>query len=219
MNTNFITKAAKYCLYALMLIGAINIISNIMRIDLIYSYFVYDEVFSVLAEKNEARVKIVSTFYSVIYFSSIFIIGGWIYLSSKANHLLEIKNLKYSPGWCVGWYFIPFANLVIPYRALKQIYKASFNVENWQKIKIPHAFPAWWTTWIIGHMIAAVSAVSLSINLVKLDEPLSYEDLNLISYFKISINFFEILCAFFLLKIITVISNNHQKINFKIADE
>ena len=101
MNTIWITKAARYCLYALMLISAINVISNFMQINLMNSYFVNsefsDDVYAVLADQNDARIEIIGLIYSVILFSSFFIIGRWLYLSSKVNHLLEIKNLQYSP--------------------------------------------------------------------------------------------------------------------------
>ena len=219
MNTIWITKAARYCLYALMLISAINVISNFMQINLMNSYFVNsefsDDVYAVLADQNDARIEIIGLIYAVILFSSFFIIGRWLYLSSKINHLLEIKNLQYSPGWCVGWHFIPFASLVMPYRALKEIFRASFNKENWEKEEIPHDFPAWWTTWLLGN---AIAQGSLRMGM-QLGENYSYDELNLISCLDISSDVLQIVCAFALLRIISVISNNHQNINFKTSHE
>ena len=125
----------------IILFSGINIISNFMEISLFNSYFVYsefsDDVFSVLADKNDTRVLIIDSIYGLLLVSSVFIIGRWIYLSAKINQLLEVKGLKFSPGWCIGWHLIPIANLFTTYQALKEIYKASFNKADWEREKIP----------------------------------------------------------------------------------
>jgi len=202
-------------LYALILFAGINIVSNVMQISLLNSYFVYSEfsydVFSVLADKNDTRIEIINFIYALLLVSSIFIIGRWIYLSAKINKLLEIKGLKYTPAWSVGWYFIPFANLFRPYQALKEIYKASFNKEDWENEEIPSSFGAWWTTWIIFNLFANASMRMW----YGLGEDMSYEDLNIMSYLDICADFLQIICSLALLNIVDVISKNHQSIQFK----
>ena len=54
---------------------------------------------------------------------------------------------------------------------------------------------------------------------MQLGENYSYDELNLISYLDISSDVLQIVCAFALLRIISVISNNHQNINFKTSHE
>ena len=215
MNTKPITTLTKYCLYALILFAGINIVSNFMQISLLNSYFVYSEfsydVFSVLADKNDTRILIIDSFYGLLLVSSYFIIGRWIYLSAKINQLLEIKDLKFTPAWCIGWHLIPIANLFKPYQALKEIYKASFNKKEWENEKIPSSFSAWWATWIIGNMISNGS-MRMSF---RLGEDMTYEDMNIISYADICSDFLQIICSFALLNIIDVISKNHQSIQFK----
>lgn len=217
MNTIRITKAARYCLYALIIMSVINIMSNFMQINLMNSYFVNDEftadVFSVLADKNDARIALINLVYSSVLLASYFIIGRWIYLSCKLNHLLGIKNLEYSTGWSVGWFFIPFANLFKPYQVLKEIYKASFKIEDWENEKVPASFFAWWASWIVGNGIANVSMRRD----LALGENYSYQDLNVIAYLDISSDAVQVICAFFLLRILSIISINHQDVNIKLS--
>lgn len=51
-----------------------------------------------------------------------------------------------TPGWAVGWYFIPIANLWKPYLAMRDIVRASSAVR-----ELPHfLLPVWWTLWIVS---------------------------------------------------------------------
>ena len=217
MNSHFITKFTKYFLYGFMAVCFINIISNIMQINLMNDYFfknLYsDDVYEILAEKNDSRVTIVSVLYGLFIFSSFFIIGRWLYVSSKINHLSEINNLSITPGWAVGWYFIPVANLIMPYRSLKETFKASFNTDDWENVEVPHDLPAWWTTWIIGNLFSNVS-FRLSSNM---GESYTYEQLNQLSYVDICSDVFFIINSFALLRIIAIVSNNQKDKNFTLT--
>ncbi len=42
----------------------------------------------------------------------------WVYRAHANVHALGFNELKFSPGWAVGWWFIPFFNLVQPARAM-----------------------------------------------------------------------------------------------------
>lgn len=37
----------------------------------------------------------------------------------------NVERLRYTPGWAMGWFFIPFANAVMPPIVLTKIWKAS----------------------------------------------------------------------------------------------
>ena len=219
MNNQLITKSVKFCLYGLMILCVIKILSNFMQINLMNDYFIKDlyseDVFGVLADKNDSRVAIISGLYAILYFLSFFLIGRWFFLSSKINHLMGVKGLNISPGWSVGWYFIPFANLVMPYRSLKETFKASFNSEEWQNNRVPYDFPIWWATHLIGNV---VSNVSLRMYLA-LDETFTYEQLNQISYIDIVADVLLIVNAIFLLRIINIIYHNQKDKSFQLHPE
>ena len=219
MNNHLITKSVKLCLYGLMTVCVINIISNFMQINLMNDYFVKylysEDVYDVLAEKNDSRVAIVGGLYTIFIFSSFFLIGRWFFVSTKINHLLGIKELNISPGWSVGWYFIPFANLVMPYRSLKETFKASFNSEEWQNNRVPYDFPIWWATYLIGNVISYFSIRMYW----ALGETYTYEQLNQLSYIDIVADVLLIVNAIFLLRIINIIYHNQKDKNFKLHEE
>ena len=49
----------------------------------------------------------------------------WTHRAYSNLPALGARNLETSPGWAVGWYFIPFANLVKPYSAMVEIVRHS----------------------------------------------------------------------------------------------
>ena|SRR5438552_1503302 len=49
----------------------------------------------------------------------------WLYRAFNNLPVIGARNLQFSPGWAVGWWFIPFANLVQPYKIVKELYRES----------------------------------------------------------------------------------------------
>ena len=205
-----LTNLVNWNLYAILAICFFSIVSNFMQINLLNDYFLdslysYDE-FILLSDKNDIRVGIISLLYSILLFLSIILIGRWLYVSAKNNHLYEVKNLKFKPGWAIGWYFIPFANLIMPYRSMKETYKASFKRDDWESISVPYDIPIWWITWLITNILFNVSSriYFSAIN------NLSYENLKFVLYIDISGDIFLIVNAIFLIRIVRVISFNQR---------
>lgn len=55
----------------------------------------------------------------------------WIYRTNFYLRKLGVKDLKYSPGWSIGWLLIPIANVFMSYLILKDLYvKSSKALEN-----------------------------------------------------------------------------------------
>jgi len=133
------------------------------------------------------------------------------------NHEMKVDKLKYSPGWCVGWHFIPFANLFKPYLALKEIYKASFNTQEWKEQKPHGMFPLWWTTWIISNGFSNLSLRRTFEN--DFGQDFSFSQLNNIAYLDIAADITLVVCSFALIKIIKVVSNNQSKFDLAIIKD
>ena len=49
----------------------------------------------------------------------------WQYRAHANLRALGVANLSYSPGWAAGWWFVPFANIVLPYLTVRELWKAS----------------------------------------------------------------------------------------------
>jgi hypothetical protein len=87
-----------------------------------------------------------------------YVIGGmWIYRVACNVRALGADDLDDSPGWAVGWYAVPFANLVRPYRAMRQIWLASESPHDWDDAKKPPLLSIWWALFVIDCIVGNIS--------------------------------------------------------------
>jgi Domain of unknown function (DUF4328) len=77
----------------------------------------------------------------------------WIYRINKNLRALSGEQMKFTPGWAVGWYFIPIANLFKPYQAMKEIWRISHKNEP------PTYSPLgwWWFLWIVSILVGRLA--------------------------------------------------------------
>lgn len=79
----------------------------------------------------------------------------WIYrMTYNARALLGASRLEYSPGWAVGWYFVPFANLWKPYQAFRDVWISSFEGISPRRNAGSGPLPLWWTLWVAYNLIS-----------------------------------------------------------------
>jgi hypothetical protein len=82
----------------------------------------------------------------------------WINRAYKNLSALKARNLEFSPGWAVGWWFIPFANLVKPFQVVRELFNESdpdFDQDT-GFLRVPAGTPfvigLWWATYLISNI-------------------------------------------------------------------
>lgn len=64
----------------------------------------------------------------------------WIHRAIKNLRVFSKQvPITFTPGWAVGWFFVPLANLSKPYQVMKEIWLASH-----QNPIAPHGLVNWW---------------------------------------------------------------------------
>lgn len=68
------------------------------------------------------------------------------------------QSFSYSPGWTIGAWFIPVANLVLPYKLVKETWEKStpFHQTLVQADQATHWFPLWWGFWLISNIVGNI---------------------------------------------------------------
>lgn len=89
---------------------------------------------------------LVSIVLSIVFFCM------WTHRVVANSYAFGGRFNEITPGWAVGWYFIPFANLVKPYQALKQAWQTTHD-----ETDAPGVLPAWWGLWIASNIIGNIS--------------------------------------------------------------
>ena len=80
------------------------------------------------------------------------LVGRWIYRASANAHAIG-GELTITPGWAIGWYFVPLANLVKPFQAMKETWLASHYGSEWGRGDATDLLNWWWGLWILSSFI------------------------------------------------------------------
>lgn len=67
----------------------------------------------------------------------------WTFRAAHNLRALGALALKTTPGWAVGWYFVPIANLWKPYQAGIEIWQASQSPFSIERRSAPAYLKAW----------------------------------------------------------------------------
>ena len=95
--------------------------------------------------------------YLAIYVVTAILTLKWIY-RVNLNAKLLAPDKATGPGWAVGWYFIPFASLVMPYRAMSEAWRISLSPADWRNLSTPGLLPLWWGLFLLTNFLSMAGA-------------------------------------------------------------
>ncbi len=103
-----------------------------------------------------ALVALVYVAYLVSFLASIAIVSMWIYRAHANLEAAGLQDLEFSPGWSVGWFFVPIMNLFKPFQAMRELWNTSHGASNNFGEESPPSVKAWWACYIIGNILSSV---------------------------------------------------------------
>ncbi len=121
---------------------------------------------NVLGAVLALAIALLIVFQFIINVTTVVFFCVWLYRSYDNLRVFNRwTSLDYSPGMAVGSFFIPFVSLVVPYRAVREVWQKSAIAE---EIMLglsdpPASFPLWWMFWLI-YCIAGRIAFRFSFN-------------------------------------------------------
>lgn len=119
--------------------------------------FVDVETMRAAAELSDGLQRVTAVL-RVLLLVVAYVIGGrWIILAARNVRAFGAQGLAVSPGWAVGWYFIPFANLIKPFQAMDEIWRASASAANWRQVATPTLLRFWWGCWLVVGVLGNAS--------------------------------------------------------------
>ncbi len=150
-----LTTTLKIMLWISLGVSVISMLSNLNQMNLLSGSFSQAE-----AEANDAQQQIIGVLYLVIVIVSGITFLSWTYCANANCHSFGALGMEFTPGWSIGWYFIPIATLWKPYQAMKEIWKASKNPSNWQKETSSPLLGWWWALWLTSALLPHVFRIS-----------------------------------------------------------
>jgi heme/copper-type cytochrome/quinol oxidase subunit 2 len=119
--------------------------------------FGVDDDIDLAAEFNDQLVLVASVIYLIFLFISSVLFLVWVYRAAANIHSCRSAAMSITPGWAVGWNFIPIASLWKPYQAIKQIWQASQDLGHPDNVRVPGYFGWWWGCWIASNIVGGFS--------------------------------------------------------------
>jgi hypothetical protein len=114
------------------------------------------------AQANDNREALIGYIHTAFLIIGIVIFLMWVYRANKNLHSFVNPVLKFTPGWAVGWFFVPFASLVQPYRAVSEISKASDpNIDpalnSVDKLPASAIVSLWWALFLLSNFVSQIA--------------------------------------------------------------
>ena len=94
-------------------------------------------------EQSDNVVTFTSLAFLVIAIGALCVNARFLYLASRNAAAIQYDPNAIRPGWAVGWYAVPFANLWMPYTAMKETWGRLLPA-----VPLPGWLGLWWFSWI-----------------------------------------------------------------------
>jgi hypothetical protein len=144
------------------LLSVVSFFSGYLQSELINKFLNGGFIKLAEARANDNRELLIGRIQFAFIIIGIIIFLMWIYRANKNLHAFDNPVLKFSPGWTVGWFFIPFASLWKPYQAVSEISKASdpnINpaLSNVDDLPTPAIVVLWWAFFLFSNFVSQIS--------------------------------------------------------------
>ena len=156
-DSSALTNWTKGFLYAGITLSVAGIGSNALEYQLLAG--ISDGFYpgDAALEASDARQLWIARARFFVYLLTAILVLMWIYRANFNARRLGARGLKFSPAGSIGWYFVPVYSLWRPYRALKEIWQASMDPEDWRAKPVPSLLPVWWAFWLISIPLGSLS--------------------------------------------------------------
>jgi hypothetical protein len=84
-------------------------------------------------------------------------IAAWIYRAHANLKEAQLSELRYSPAWAVGSFFVPLVNFVVPFAAMRELHNRSHGAGPWLASEPVGDVTSWWTCHIAAVVVSTVT--------------------------------------------------------------
>ena len=144
----------------LILVGVIAIVSNFAQVSLLSRVIEGEWITWEEATANDDRQAMIAWAWLLVYVVAAIAFCMWIYRANKNLPALGARHLKYSPGWAVGWFFVPIFSFFRPFQVVTEIWKASSpkvtDDRSWQDNPSTPLIGWWWALFLISAVVGNI---------------------------------------------------------------
>ncbi len=147
-----------YLLTATIVVAVLSILSNYMQINLLSRAASGELIGDGEATANDNRQVVVSIAQFLLYFSTGILFLMWFHRAHRNLPSLGVTNLRFTPRWAVGCFFVPIISLVRPFQVAREIWNASdpesTDPRSWRNLATPAVVGWWWGMFLATAILA-----------------------------------------------------------------
>jgi hypothetical protein len=146
---------ATWAVWLLGIIAALTVVGfsfRLMELDLLKRQQRGELISRSEAEANDNRGAAIDLAIGAVAIGTIVAWCMWQHRSHANVRALGTADVKFTPRWAVGWWFIPIANVVQPFRAMSELWKASdpeAGAVDWKGKTSTVLLAIWWAAWLL----------------------------------------------------------------------
>lgn len=159
-----LTTTLRWLLWSGVVVSLVSLLSSALQLELLSRSFTQEE-----ATANDEREAFVGVLSLVLTLTTFIVFGRWILQAHRNLPALGARSVDFTPGWALGWFFIPIANLWKPYQAMKSLWHHSENAVSPPVLRTPGILVGWWTLWIISAFLGNIE-MRMTLSAQGLDE-------------------------------------------------
>ncbi|MEW5725960.1 MAG: DUF4328 domain-containing protein [Thermodesulfobacteriota bacterium] len=114
-----------------------------------------------VAETVQFRRALIERIEAVLYAATVLFYLAWLYRVRRNLPALGVEDLRFSPGWTLGWWFVPIMNLFRPFQVVSEIWRASdpdrTGSLDWKEAPRSALLGLWWFFWLAAYLLGNVS--------------------------------------------------------------
>lgn len=103
-----------------------------------------------------------------LFLGTVVVFLMWEYRAHSNLRALKAENVEFTPGWAVGWWFIPILNLFKPFQVMREIWCESDPEsvpEDGERSFLSsslHSAPGfmtlWWAFWLLSNFLSNIAS-------------------------------------------------------------
>jgi hypothetical protein len=135
-----------------------------------------------------------------LYFVTGVVFLKWVYRAYWNIQGFGAEGLRFSPGWALGYYFVPILNFVRPVQVMSEIWRVSQDPQNWLQTRGSWLIGTWWALFLFW-LIATLASLLFPNDL-----------LLLVAIFAVLGDFFSVPLCIVMLRLIADIYKHQKKL-------
>jgi hypothetical protein len=148
----------------LAILNVIAVISGYSQAELLNRAISGETITVAEATSNDSRQALIGFGQTALYIVVAVLFLIWIHRAYKNLTSLNATDLRFTPGWAVGWFFVPIMSLFRPYQVASEIYKASdpniaatTGSTSWKNAAPSPIVGLWWAFFLISNFVGQIA--------------------------------------------------------------